>query len=201
MYTTFLPSGWCTMRAAGDRASVTPQADDHTLIARARGGDTAAFEHLVRRYSGPVYRIALRVLGETWAADDVAQEAFITAWRRIGEIRAEQAFAAWIYRIVTTRAINTARSHRHEAGLNEAFLPPSRAVSPEQHALAVGLRAALTRALGTLTPQQRACWVLKELEGLSYDEIAGITRASRAAVRGRIYRARVRLAEELTSWR
>jgi RNA polymerase sigma-70 factor, ECF subfamily len=180
---------------------VTLQADDRSLVARARGGDTAAFEHLVRRYSGPVYRIALRVVGTTEAADDVAQEAFITAWRRIGDIRAEQAFAAWMYRIVTTCAINTARSCRHEAGLDEALLPPSRVGDPEQHALAAGLRAALGRALGMLTPQQRACWLLRELEGLSYDEIAGITRASPGAVRGRIYRARVRLAEELTSWR
>jgi RNA polymerase sigma-70 factor (ECF subfamily) len=189
------------MRAAGQCAHVTHQADDHSLVARARGGDTTAFELLVRRHSGPVYRVALRVLGETGAADDAAQEAFITAWRRIGEIRAEQAFAAWMYRIVTTRAINTARSHKHEAGIDEALLPPSRLGDPEQHALAGDLRAALARALGMLTARQRACWVLRELEGLSYDEIADITRASPDAVRGRIHRARVRLAEELISWR
>lgn len=177
------------------------QADDYSLVARARGGDTAAFEQLVRRYSGPVYRIALRVLGDTNAAADAAQEAFITAWRRIGEIRAEQAFAAWMYRVVTTRAISAARARRHETGLGEALLPPSRAGDPEQHALAVGLRAALACALGRLTARQRACWVLRELEGLSYDEIADITRASPDAVRGRIHRARVRLAEELSSWR
>jgi RNA polymerase sigma-70 factor (ECF subfamily) len=151
--------------------------------------------------AGPAGRRDPRALGETGAADDAAQEAFITAWRRIGEIRAEQAFAAWMYRIVTTRAINTARSHKREAGLDEALLPPWRAGDPEQHALAGDLRAALTRALGTLTARQRACWVLRELEGLSYDEIADITRASPDAVRGRIHRARVRLAQELISWR
>src|ERR1035437_9569842 len=168
---------------------------------RARDGDTTAFEQLMRRYSGPVYRIALRVLGETGAAEDAAQEAFIPAWRRLGEIRAEQAFAAWMYRIVTTRAINTARSHRHDVSIDDALLPPSRAGDPQQHALAAGLCAALAGALGMLTPQQRACWVLRELEGLSYDEIADITRASPDAVRGRILRARARLAEELTAWR
>lgn len=196
-----IASGRCALRAAGQCGHVTQQADDHSLVARARGGDTTAFELLVRRYSGPVYRVALRVLGDTGAADDAAQEAFITAWRRIGEIRAEQAFAAWMYRIVTTRAINSARSHAREVGTDEALLPPSRVGDPEQHALAADLRAALTRALGMLTPRQRACWVLRELEGLSYDEIADITRASPDAVRGRIHRARARLAEELTSWR
>jgi RNA polymerase sigma-70 factor, ECF subfamily len=180
---------------------VIDQADDHSLVARARGGDTAAFERLVRRYSGPVYRIALRVLGDTEEAADAAQEAFITAWRRIGEIRAEQAFAAWLYRIVTTRAVSAARARRHETALDEAALPSSCAGDPEPHALAADLRAALARALGMLTAEQRACWVLRELEGLSYDEIADITRASPGAVRGRIHRARVRLAEELTSWR
>jgi RNA polymerase sigma-70 factor (ECF subfamily) len=180
---------------------VINQADDHSLVARARGGDTAAFEQLVHRHSGPVYRIALRVLGDTEAAADAAQEAFISAWRRIGEIRAEQAFAAWMYRIVTTRAINATRARRYETRLSDALLPPSRAGDPEQHALAADLRAALARALGMLTVQQRACWVLRELEGLTYDEIADITQASRGAVRGRIHRARVRLAEELSPWR
>lgn len=196
-----MASGLCALGGGGQCAHVTHQADDANLVARARVGDTAAFEELVRRYSGPVYRIARRVLGENEAARDAAQEAFLTAWRRIGEIRAEQAFAAWMYRIVTTRAINTARSNTHEAGLDQALLLPSRLGDPEQHALAAGLRAALTRALGMLTARQRACWVLRELEGLSYDEIAGITRASPDAVRGRIHRARARLAQELISWR
>jgi RNA polymerase sigma-70 factor (ECF subfamily) len=191
----------CFAQSRAVCALVTHQSDDHSLVARARDGDTTAFEELVRRYSGPVYRIARRVLGEHGAADDAAQEAFITAWRRIGEIRAEQAFAAWIYRIVTTRAINAARSHAHEAGIDQALLPASGVGDPEQHALAAGLRAAIARALGMLTPPQRACWVLRELEGLSYDEIADITRASPDAVRGRIHRARARLAQELTSWR
>src|SRR5437764_980071 len=90
-------------------------AADGGLVTRARGGDTTAFESLVCRYAGRVYSIALRIGGDSDAAD-IAQEAFITAWRHLHEIRAEQAFAAWLYRIVTTRALNTVRARPPETG-------------------------------------------------------------------------------------
>lgn len=176
------------------------QPDDRNLVARARQGDTSAFDLLVRRHAGPVYRIALRILGDRAAAQDAAQETFIAAWRRITDIRADQAFAAWLFRIVTRRAIDAAQRRRPEVPADWISLP-SRAAGPEDYALAAGLRAALAAALGQLTPPQRACWVLKELEGLSYEQIADITRTSPDAVRGRIHRARSRLAEELSAWR
>lgn len=182
------------------------QASDDVLVARARGGDTAAFEALVRRYSGRVYRIALRIGGESDAAD-VAQDAFITAWRHLHQIRAEQAFAAWLYRIVTTRALNTVRAHPPETGAGNGLtdrrmlLTEPAGPGPEQHALATGLHAALTQKLRRLPPSQRACWMLKELEGMSYNQIADLTHTSPDAVRGRIHRARTRLAAELTPWR
>ncbi len=175
--------------------------DDGILVTRARSGDTTAFERLVRRYSGPVYRIALRVLGDPEAAQDAAQETFVTAWRRLHDVRAEQAFAAWLYRVATTRALQTARARRTEAALDAVPPPVSSSGNPEPAALAGDLRAALDRALVRLTPEQRACWVLKELEGLSYDEIAHVTHTGPGAVRGRLHRARSRLVEELTPWR
>ncbi|GAA2757404.1 sigma-70 family RNA polymerase sigma factor [Actinopolymorpha rutila] len=178
---------------------------DDTLVARARIGDTTAFAQLVRRYSGPAYRIALRILGDADAAQDVAQEAFLTAWRRLDRIREEQAFAAWLYRIVTTAALQAARSRRAhpdaELDHEHVRLPPSATGNPEQHVLAAHLLTALQAALGLLTPEQRACWVLRELEGLSYDEIAEVAGIGPDAVRGRIHRARVRLARELKPWR
>ncbi|MDL4818553.1 RNA polymerase sigma factor [Actinomadura opuntiae] len=178
--------------------------DDAALVLRAQGGDTTAFERLVRRYSGPVYRIALRILNDAQAAEDVAQEAFVTAWRRLSDLRDGQAFAAWLYRIATTRALAAARQRTPDPGLESVGGEPGpapAAADPEQHALAGDLLGALWRALARLTAQQRACWVLKELEGLSYDEIAEVTRTGPDAVRGRIHRARVRLAEELSAWR
>lgn len=155
----------------------------------------------MRRYGGRVYRIALRILGDRTAADDAAQEAFITAWRRIGEVRANAAFRSWLLRIATTRAVDGVRKRRQDVPVSDDMWSPAGPQDPETAALAAGLRAALARALRTLTPGQRACWVLREAEGMSYEEIAGITRTTPDAVRGRIHRGRIRLAEELAPWR
>jgi RNA polymerase sigma-70 factor (ECF subfamily) len=180
---------------------VSRNPDDRSLVARARQGDTTAFEQLVHRYSGPSYRIALRIVGDGQTADDAAQEAFIVAWRQLTAVRAGQAFSAWLFRIVTTRALNIVRARKPDVPIDVTAPPPDAKAGPEAEAIAADLRAALASALGTLTPPQRASWVLKELEGCSYDQIAEITHASPDAVRGRIYRARAGLAEELASWR
>jgi RNA polymerase sigma-70 factor, ECF subfamily len=186
---------------SGTITQVTSGPDDGILVARARTGDTLAFELLVRRYSPPVYRIALGILGDAEAAADTSQDAFIAAWRRLDELRAEQAFAAWLYRITTTHATAAGRARRRHSPLDPAAPAPDPTAGPAQQAIAADLRAALIRALSLLTAEQRACWVLKELEGMSYHQIEEITRASAGAVRGRIHRARIRLAAELTPWR
>lgn len=178
-----------------------PDGRDGTLVSRARAGDTAAFERLVRRYSGPVYRITLRVLGDAHTAQDAAQETFVIAWWRLSDVHNGQAFAAWLYRVATTSALRAVRARRPQADLDAMPPPAARSGDPEQEALAGDLLEALRRALGRLPPEQRACWVLRELEGLSYEEIAAATRCGPGTVRGRLYRARVRLAEELTPWR
>src|SRR5689334_18796472 len=91
---------------------VSAPLDDATLVVRAREGDVTAFEDLVRRYKVPVYRIAVRILNDPCSAADTAQEAFVTAWRRLPEVKAEQAFAAWLYRIAVTRAVSMLRTVR-----------------------------------------------------------------------------------------
>jgi RNA polymerase sigma-70 factor, ECF subfamily len=178
-----------------------PDGRDGALVRRARAGDTAAFEHLVHRYSGPVYRITLRVLGDAHTAQDAAQETFVIAWWRLRDIRTGQAFAAWLYRVATTSALRAVRARRPQTDLDAVPPPASPSGDPEQEALAGDLLEALRRALGRLTPEQRVCWVLRELEGLSYEEIAAATRCGPDTVRGRLHRARIRLAEELTPWR
>jgi RNA polymerase sigma-70 factor (ECF subfamily) len=167
---------------------------------RAREGDITAFEDLVRRYQAPVYRIAVRILGDPGSAADTTQEAFVTAWRRLPEVRAEQAFAAWLYRIAVTRALSTLRSARPYVPLDETAAR-DQLPGPEEHALAEGLAAALRCALNRLTPEQRACWILREMEGLSYEEVATVLHTTPGAVRGRLHRARPQLAEELKPWR
>lgn len=175
--------------------------DDATLVVRAREGDTSAFEALVERYRIPVYRIALRILTDSGRAADTAQEAFITAWRLLHQIKADQAFAAWLYRITATRALSAARTPRRQVPLEVTATAADRSPGPEEHALANGLATALKCALSHLTPQQRACWILTEMEGMSYEEVAVILHTTPGAVRGRLHRARPQLAEELKPWR
>jgi RNA polymerase sigma-70 factor, ECF subfamily len=175
--------------------------DDATLVVRAREGDVTAFEALVRRYRVPVYRIAVRILNDPGRAADTAQEAFVTAWRRLPEVKAEQAFAAWLYRIAVTRAVSTLRTVRPYVPLDETAFARDRFPGPEEHALADGMATALRCALNNLTPEQRACWILREMEGLSYEEVATVLHTTPGAVRGRLHRARPQLAEELKPWR
>ena len=174
---------------------------DETLVARAQDGDTRAFEALVRRYQRPIYRLAVRMLDDTGEAEDVTQEVFVTAWRRLPGIQEGKAVRAWLYRIATNRCLNILRARKPTAPLHEETIPAaSPAGSPEAQAEAHERLLALRAALDRLTAEQRACWLLREVEELSYAEIAGILHTTPPAVRGRLARARAELGEAMISW-
>ncbi|MFW5418800.1 RNA polymerase sigma factor [Nocardiopsis sp. CNT-189] len=182
-----------------ERTEGIPEA---SLVERAQDGDTAAFEALVRTHQHAVYRMALRTLRDEAEAADAAQEAFITAWRRLPDLRDVRTFRAWLLRITARRALNLLRSRRPGIPLGEAGAdPPDPDPGPAGRAAAAGLREALEVALAGLPPPQRTCWLLREMEGLGYEEIADIVGATPTAVRGRIHRARTRLVEALEPWR
>ncbi|WP_067963649.1 RNA polymerase sigma factor [Nocardiopsis trehalosi] len=174
---------------------------DDPLVVRAQDGDPAAFEALVRRHQDTVYRIALRVLGDPVDAADAAQEALVAAWRGLPGLDDPGVFRAWLYRIVTRRALNALRARVPETPADTVEEPRSAAAGPEQYTVAGGLRDALARALADLPPPQRVRWVLRELEDMSYEEIAETVDATPNAVRGRIHRARTHLVEALRPWR
>ena len=161
-----------------------------------------AFEELARRHQDALYRVAFRVLGRRADAEDALQEALLDAWRRIGTFRGDAAFSTWMYRIVTNRCTALMRRDRRTVPLPEEdsalVAGPD---SPERSAEVDAGLAALSRALRELPHDQRTCWVLRELEGLGYPEIARITGAGQTAVRGRIHRARTALAEGMRAWR
>lgn len=176
--------------------------DDATLVVRAREGDPAAFEVLVRRYQRRIYQLALRMTASTGDAEDITQEVFLTAWRRLPEIRQEAAFVGWLYRTATNRCLNLLRRHRPTAELDETTTADvSSSEDPQRSTEATEQLVALSAALTTLTPQQRAVWLLREAHGRSYDEIARLLDTTPHAVRGRLARARVHLAEVMQSWR
>ncbi len=117
--------------------------DEATLVARARDRDPAAFELLVRRYQRRIYTLCLRMLnGATGDAEDVAQETFVTAWRRLPEIQHEAAFGSWLYRTATNKCLTVLHRRKPTAELNEESAPQDVAHDP---ARAAGNTAARTR--------------------------------------------------------
>lgn len=162
------------------------------LVAAARDGDLAAFGLLVRRHQVAVYRVALRMLGSHADAEDVAQEAFVQAWRSLARFRGDSSFGTWLYRIVTNRALNVLSAQRETASLEDheiaSFDDPAQTLERRERLRAV------TQGLLMLAPEQRALLVLHELEGLSYAQVAQVLEIAPAAVKGRMHRARVALA-------
>lgn len=179
---------------------VSAPLDDATLVTRARDGDVRAYEVLVLRYQGQMYRFAQRMLANRPDAEDVVQEVFLTAWRRLDQLQDGAAFVSWLYKATTNRCLNVirARKPRTEAEPDEHEAPGP---LPERSAEVGEQMAALGRALLQLTDEQRACWLLREVHGRSYDEIAQHIGSGVTAVRGRIARARVQLAEVMAPWR
>ena len=173
--------------------------DDATLVVRARGGDLRAYELLVQRYQGPIYRLAVRILASRSDAEDVVQDVFLTAWRRLDQLEREAAFVGWLYRTATNRCLNVIRNRKPVA---EADLDLHESKNRTEHAVETNAQlAALGEALGRLSAEQRACWLLREVHGRSYEEIAVAVGTTSTAVRGRIARARAQLAEVMAPWR
>jgi RNA polymerase sigma-70 factor (ECF subfamily) len=186
-------------------------ATDRALARRAGLGDRAAFEELFARLFPGTFRYALRMLdNDEQLAEDVAQEAWIKAWRALPDYRGDAAVQTWLFSIVTRQALDVRRRNRPVAVDGEILEPlvdrnrvaaRSHEGDPEKAALAGELWATLTLALGELPWRQRASWLLFELEGLSYDEIARVLDTTSTVVRGQLHRARRTLAIRMEQWR
>ncbi|MET7451928.1 sigma-70 family RNA polymerase sigma factor [Streptomyces sp. NPDC005574] len=179
------------------------ETDDALLAVRAAEGDEDAFATLVRRHAPVLLRLAVRLLGTRPEAEDAVQDAFLSAWRRLPEFRGRAAFGTWMYRIVTNRCLNMLRARRPVAPLESAgdIPAPEYASSPARIAEARDAVRELRDALDLLSAEQRACWVLRELDGRSYEFIAEAVGISQEAVRARVFRARRCLTQALGAWR
>ncbi|WP_445257770.1 RNA polymerase sigma factor [Nocardioides aurantiacus] len=192
--------------ATSDVAAATQQA----LARRAGLGDRVAYEELFRRLFPATYRFALRMLDhETALADDAVQEAWVKAWRGLPDFRGTSSFSTWLFSIVSREALEVRRRRRPVAVDSEILEPiVDRSVhrqaatqDPAQSVLATELWETLNVALLELPWRQRASWLLRELEGFSYDEIARVLDTTPGVVRGQLHRARRTLAIRMEQWR
>jgi RNA polymerase sigma-70 factor (ECF subfamily) len=172
---------------------------DEQLVERAQSGDRRAFELLVRKYQYKIVQLVSRLVGDA-DAPDVAQETFIKAWRALNGFRGQSAFYTWLYRI----GINTAKNHLVARGRRpsnqdidvedaEQFghtEQMSDVDTPEALLLSEEIKQKVTETIAKLPPDLRQAITLRELEGLSYEEIAEVMDCPIGTVRSRIFRAR-----------
>ncbi|MGW2288146.1 RNA polymerase sigma factor [Streptomyces phaeochromogenes] len=177
--------------------------DDALLAVRAAEGDEDAFAVLVQRHAAALIRLATSLLGTGAEAEDAVQDAFLSAWRRLPEFQGRSSFGTWMYRIVTNRCLNVLRARRPVAPLEAAGDVPAaeHATSPARITEGRDAVRELREALDLLSAEQRACWVLRELDGRSYEFVADAVGISQEAVRARVFRARRCLTQALGAWR
>ena len=177
------------------------------LVRAAGRGDEGAFEELVRTYEKRVYHLALRMCGNAEDAYEVAQEAFLSAWKGMRFFRGDSSFSTWLYRLTSNAAIDFLRRQRRQGGSDgvslddeDTFLEVADpAPSPHQQAERLELRDALARGLGALSPEHRQVLLLRELQGLTYEEIAAALELDLGTVKSRIARAREKLRKYLVA--
>ena len=179
------------------------QQTDADLVARSKQGDLSAFNLIVQRYQSQVYNLAARVLGDRTAAEDIAQETFISAYRAVGRFRGGS-LRAWLLRIASNLSYDHIRATRRrpvqsldESLLDPGFSVPSQEPSPEQYAIQGELGAEIQRAILSLPADQRTTLVLVDVQGLSYEEASEATGASLGTVKSRLSRARSRARDLL----
>lgn len=174
--------------------------DDRARLAAAAAGDRAAFDALVRQHTPRMYRVALRIVGEAVDAEDVVQEAWISAWRALRGYRGEAAPSTWLYRVVSNAALMHVRRRRPTVPLDDTadrVHIADDADTPERAVLRTDEAAAVHRAVAELDPAQRVPLVLREYVELSYEEVAAVLEISVPAVRSRLHRARRTLLAKL----
>ena len=178
---------------------MTASDTDQQLVQKAQRGDLRAFDLLVLKYQGRIAALVSRYVSDAGEVEDVTQEAFIKAYRALGKFRGDSAFYTWLYRIAANAAKNhlVAKGRRPGAdatiedaeGFDEGGML-SESASPEALAMGGELAEVVESALNALPDELKAALMLREFDGLSYDDIADVLGCPVGTVRSRIFRAR-----------
>jgi len=189
--------------------------DDRSLVDQARSGDARAFEALVRRYQRWVFSLGLRMLGDRAEAEDMAQEIFLKAYRGLGSFKGASRFSTWLYSIASHHCLNSLAARRRRPASASGGATGSRGTVEDDPPTAVDRlangapradaileRAELARIvqaeLRNLRRDHRLILILRDIQGLSYEEIAETLRLELGTVRSRLHRARMEMKARLT---
>ena len=196
------PAASKEMQIEADHA---PPADELQLVARAQTGDTAAFDELVIRYRSRAFSMIYNMVRNEQDAWDVAQDGFVKAWKNIGRFRGQSAFYTWLYRILMNVTIDSLRRKQVEGGteFDDAIglqnIEPGAATTPRgelEPATRLGdkeIRARIEEAIARLSPDHRAVIVMREIDGMDYQEIADAMECSLGTVMSRLFYARKKM--------
>lgn len=181
--------------------------EETQLVLRVQNGDQSAFEKLVLDNQNRVFNLAMRMVNNEEDALDMSQEAFIKAYNSIDNFRGESRFSVWLYRLTTNVCLDFLRSKTRKAHSSLTFTEdeedgkeleiPDERFSPDSITERNELREAIARGLNALPADYRAILLLREIESLSYDEIALVLELEEGTVKSRIFRARKKLCEIL----
>jgi len=192
----------------------TPEAlDDRALVKAAQKGDADAFRQLVERYQRRVYQLAVGMVKDLDEAMDIAQETFVRVHRYLPSFKGDSSFFTWTYRIATNLSLDAVRRRgrgervplrpgdAEEAEIEAAMDPPSAALAgPQRAALNEELKQKLGEALESLSGNHRAILLLREVEGLSYEELSKALGIRKGTVMSRLFHARLKMQKKLREY-
>jgi RNA polymerase sigma-70 factor (ECF subfamily) len=188
-----------------------PPVDEATLIERVKNGDQQAFEDLVSRYENKVYRLAIKLTRNETLAEEVMQEVFLKIYEKIGTFRGESALSSWIYRIAANACfakLNLEKRHQH-ADLDDTMPQAEIALQerqdtshelPDRPLLTSEALSVISRAIERLPEDFRVVLTLRDVEGMSNEEVARVLELSVPAVKSRLHRARLLLRKRLARY-
>ena len=177
--------------------------DERSLIERASGGDPEAFNRLMERHERRMYAVALRMCANREDAQDCLQEAMLRVYRSIGGFKGEASFSTWVYRITMNTCLDELRRRKNKQSsslddlLDEGWAPADDRSSPEKHAVRAETARALRQTIQELPEDMRAAVVLRDIQGYTYEEIAGILETNVGTIKSRISRGREKLREKM----
>ena len=180
--------------------SETAEPDDRQLVATVRGGDTEAFEELVRRKTSKVYALCYRIIGNAEDAKDIAQLVFIKLWENLDKYDSAYTFDTWLYRMVTNVAIDFIRNRQsRENAVNSNLRLVKTSTEPNQNlnVQRKEIESVFQDVSASLSPKQKTIFVMREMDDISSAEIARILGCRESTVRNHLFNARKVMQQQL----